>query len=216
MTARMQRWTALVGLVFVALVVASISVLPNVPDAHANAPKVVNFFHAHRTAALVDAYLIVIAIFVGLFFFWHLRDLLATTALTKRFATIGFAGALLFAASGGVAAGAFYSLNDAVGHADPSTIQMLNVLQNDFSSVFGEAGVAVFLTATSIAILCGAALLPRWVGWLGIVLGIASLVVLPIGLPAMGLWLLVSCITMLIRTSPVTAPGGAGPEPGPA
>jgi len=216
MTTRMQRWTAIAGLAFVVLVAASIFVLPNVPDSHASAQKDVAFYHAHRTATGVSAHLIVIAIFVGLFFFWHLRDLLTLTPSAKRFATIGFAGALLFAASGGVAAGSFYALNDTVGHTDPTTIQMLNVLQNDFANGVGAAGVAVFLIASSVAILRGATRLPQWVAWLGVVLGIASLVIIGLGLPAIGLWLLVSCITMLVRTETTTVLTSSEPDPAPA
>jgi hypothetical protein len=206
MIPRMQRVLAVSGLIFIALVAASILILPNAPDGHASATKAVAFFHAHKTATGVAAHLIVLAIFVGLFFFWYFRNLIAVTPATKHLATVGFAGALLFAVSGGVAAASYYTLSDAIGHAGPSTIQTLNLFQADFADGVGEAGVAVFLVASSIAIIRGKGRLPSWVGWLGIVLGIASLLVIGLGVPALGFWLLVTCIVMLVRAGSGSTP----------
>jgi hypothetical protein len=210
---RTQRLIGISGLVFIAIVAASIFVTPNSPSSTASATKVVAYYHVHKTAAGVSGHLISLAVSLALFFFWYLRDFISTTLGTKRLATIGFAGAVLFAVSGGLAAGAFYAINDTVGHVDPSTIQTLSLLQGDVSDGLGEAGVAVFLLASSIAILRGSGRMPGWVAWLGIVLGIASLLVFGLGLPAMGLWLLISCITMLVRTNSATTPTANKPEP---
>jgi hypothetical protein len=212
MNPRTQRLLAASGLIFIALIAASIFILPNSPDSHASAAQAVAFYHAHKTATGLAAHLIVLGIFVGLFFFWYFRNLIATTPATKHLATVGFAGALLFAVSGAVAAAGYYTLGDAIGHAGPSTIQTLNLIQADFADGVGEAGVAVFLVASSIAIIRGEGHLPSWVGWLGIVLGIASLLVIGLGLPALGLWLLVTCIVMLVRTSSRSTPTASDQE----
>jgi hypothetical protein len=100
MTPRMPRLVAISGLIFVALVAASIFVVPNAPDSHASASKDVAYFHAHKTAVGVAGHLILLAIVVGLFFFWYFRNLIGATPATKNVATVGFAGAVLFAASG--------------------------------------------------------------------------------------------------------------------
>jgi hypothetical protein len=205
MNPRMQRMLAGSGLIFIALIATSIFILPNPPDSHASSSTAVTYYHAHKTATGVAAHLILLGIFVGLFFFWYFRNLIATTTTTKHLATIGFAGAILFAASGGVAAASYYTLSDAIGHAGPATIQTLNLFQADFADGVGEAGVAVFLVASSIAIIRGAGRLPSWLGWFGILLGIGSLLVIGFGLPALGLWLLVTCIVMLVRTNTPSA-----------
>jgi hypothetical protein len=215
MTPRMQRSVAISGLVFVALVAASIFVLPNGPDSHASVAKIVTFYHSHKTAAGVTSHLIVLAIFVGLFFFWFFRNFVAVTQAGRQLATVGFAGAVLFAVSGGVAAASYYTLQDAVGHAEPSTIQTFNLLQFDFANGVGEAGVAVFLVASSIAIIHGRGL-PRWIGWIGILLGIASVLIIGLGLPALGLWLLLTCITMLLQTSRRSRPTPSDQDEEPA
>jgi hypothetical protein len=194
----MQRLLAITGLVFVVIVAVSIFILPNAPASDASSAKVVTFFHAHKTAVGVTAHLITLAVFVGVVFFWYFRNLIAVTTETRHLATIGFAGGLLFATTGAVASAAYYAIGDVIGHADPSTIQTLNVLQGDVSDGMSECGVALFLIASSIAIIRGRRL-PQWLAWVGIVLGIASLVVFGIGLPALGLWLILTCITMLVR-----------------
>ena len=55
MIPRMQRLLAVSGLIFIALVAASIFILPNAPDGHTSATKAVAFFHAHKTATGVAA-----------------------------------------------------------------------------------------------------------------------------------------------------------------
>lgn len=207
MDARSQRLLGVTGLVFVGLVTASIIVTPNSPDSHASSATSVAYYSAHKSAASVTAHLIVLAVIVGLFFFWYLRDFLATTTLTKRLATIGFAGAVVFATSGGVAAASYFTLSDTIGHTDPSTIQVLNLMQVDFANALGAAGIAVFLLASSIAIVRGSGSLPGWVGWVGIVLGVATAVLIGTGLPALGLWLIIACVTMIVRANvPSPAP----------
>jgi hypothetical protein len=213
MSSRMQRLLALSGLVFIALIAASIFILPNAPDGHASAAKAVAFFHAHKTATGIAAHLIVLGIFVGLFFFWYFRNLIAAAPVTKHLATVGFAGALLFAVSGAVAAASYYTLGDAIGHVSSSTIQTLNLFQADFADGVGEAGVAVFLVASSIAIIKGDGRLPSWVGWIGIILGIASVLIIGLGVPAMGLWLLISCVVLLVRTPTQSSPTATDQEP---
>jgi hypothetical protein len=41
----------------------------------------------------------------------------------------------------------------------------------------------------------------RTSAWVGIVLGGASLLIFGIGLPAIGLWLILTCITILVRAN---------------
>lgn len=212
MTQRTQRLIAVSGLLFVVIVAVSIFTLPNAPDSNANSAKVVTFFRAHRTAAGVSAHLITVAILVGVCFFWYFRNLVGVTTTTRHLATVGFAGALLFAASGAVASGAYYAINDAIGHADASTVQTLNLLQGDVSDGMSEAGVTLFLILSGIAIIRGRGL-PQWLGWVGIVLGVASLILFGLALPAIGLWLILTCVTILARSGSAPPTASVGQQP---
>ncbi len=145
----------------------------------------------------VNAYLIGFAVFIGIFFFWYLRDLVATVETNRRLATVGFAGALIFAVSGGLDASVFWASQDAVGHVDPATMQTLNVLQLDGATFLAGPGIAVFLIATGIALI-RSGVLAKWLGWVGVALGVVALA-LPAAfgpLPA-GLWILVASIVIL-------------------
>ncbi len=71
------------------------------------------------------------------------------------------------------------------------------------------AGAAGLLLASGLAILRGGQL-PAWAGWLGLVLGIASLVPLRnIGAPLAGIWTLIVSILLCLRTGRRTS----SPEP---
>src|SRR5438270_1578794 len=109
MSTEQTRGVAVTGLVFVVLIVVSIFVLPGPPNAHATAAKVVSYFHDHKSSARVEAYVIGLAVFVGVGFFWYLRDLVSTIPENRSLATVGFAGGLLFGASGTIAAGIYWA-----------------------------------------------------------------------------------------------------------
>jgi hypothetical protein len=194
----MKRWIALGGLVFVVLVVLA-TVLFAVPGTHDSAAKVASTYAAHKNSVAVVAYLIGVAVLEGVFYFWYLRDLICTVESNRRLATIGFAGALLFAASGGLTAGIYWTAYDLVGHAPASTFQLLNAMQYETTAFLTGPGIAIFLVATGAAII-RSGVLPKWLGWLGVV-GAVVAIVLPIvvgPIPA-GVWILVASIVMLVH-----------------
>jgi hypothetical protein len=196
----MKRWLGVLGLVFVALVLVSFFVAPSSPDSHATAAKVISYYHSNKRQVEVSAYFLEVAVFVGFFFFWYLRDYVAAVA-SKALATIGFAGAVLFAVSGALSGGLSWSLADAVGHVSPSVMLSLNVLSNDAANFVLGAGLGVFLIATSLAVIQSRAPLPVWLAWIGIVVGVAALVLSWIALLAVGVWILLACIVILVRAN---------------
>jgi hypothetical protein len=205
---RMQRWLGIAGLVFVLLFVVSFVGAPATPNAHASVSKVVTYYHDHKGAVLLTSYLIELAVFNGFFlFFWLLRDRVSAATSDRWLANVGFAGAIIFAVSGGVVAGIQLALNGASGHVDGAVMQTLNVMQNDVSNVLVSSGVAIFLVGTGVSLIRSATL-PRWLGWLGILLALASLVLPGLGPPAAGLWVLITSIVILVtdrRTAPVAS-----------
>ncbi len=50
----MQRWVGIGGLVFVALVVVTVFLLPSSPSTHASSIKVVAYYHDHKSAVGVN------------------------------------------------------------------------------------------------------------------------------------------------------------------
>ena len=208
MSVSLRRSLGLAGLLFVVLLLVSIFVgFPNPPSANASLTTIVSYYHNHKPNGYASGYVIALAVVVGLFFFWYLRDLLSTVEANRRLATVGFAGAVVFAVSGGVAAGLNSTLASAVDNVSPTTMQTLNVLQQNAPTYLGGAGSAVFLLATGIAII-RSGVLPRWLGWVGVVLGVLAVAV-PFGPAEAGLWVLVASIVILVRNR-----GGASTQLG--
>jgi len=83
-------------------------------------------------------------------------------------------------------------------------MQTLNVLQNDFPGAVASVGAALFLLATGIALIRSGAL-PRWLGWVGVVFGVLTLV-LRLGPIGAGLWVLLASIVILLRANQAVAP----------
>jgi hypothetical protein len=64
----MKLWLGISGLVFVALVVVAVFLVPNSPDTNATAAKVIAYYDNYKTKLQITSYLTEVAIFVGLFF----------------------------------------------------------------------------------------------------------------------------------------------------
>ena len=207
MEANLRRWIGLGGLFFVVLVIVAVALTSSVPDNTASAAKVWSYYSRHKGANYVSGYVLEAAVIVGLVFFWYLRNWLIDAGADARLTTLGFAGAVVFGVSGAVGGGMKFAMADAVNHVTPTTLQGLNVVQQDLNFVLAGVGSALFLFATSIAILRSGAL-AKWLGWLGIVMGVASLLVVFGPIPAR-IWVLVTCIVLLTSKAPAPVTASA-------
>jgi len=204
-----KRWVGYGGLVFFVLVVAATFVAPNQPNTNATVAKVVSSYHQNRGAYFASAYIIVVAIIVGLTYFWYLREYLAQVPANRRLLTVAFAGAILFAMSGAVSAGFNFALADGSNksHLTGSSMQALNLLNNDFGLPMVAAGAATFLLLTGLVIVRNGGL-PVWLGWVAIVFGVISVTGF-VGPAGIGLWVLLTSITVIVlgrRTQSTSAP----------
>jgi hypothetical protein len=136
---------------------------------------------------------------------------LAGSGERDSLALVAFIGLTIVAIGFAIDATISFALADRAGDVDPAAVQALQMLwDNDFLPII--LGVLAFLWATGIAILRGAPL-PKWLGWLMIVMGIVGFT--PIGfVSAIGAALIVLAlsITFAIREksaapdTPVTPP----------
>jgi hypothetical protein len=197
MSRRDRQRIALGGLLFVVLFVVSSFVVPSTPGSHDTAAKVISFYHKHKTVVAVNAWIIEVAVFVGVFFFWYLREYLSTVSANRRLATLGFGGVILFATDGALSAGINWMLADSVNHLSGTTMQTLNVIQNDLTTFLSGVGAAIFLAATGVAVI-RSGVLPRWLGWIGVVFAVAALALPFLGILGVALWTLITCIVLLV------------------
>ncbi len=190
-----RRWAALGGLLFVVLLVVAVAGISSAPDNTAGVAKVLNYYSQHKDSGYVIAVVLEVAVVVALWFFWHLRNVLVEAGADPRLTALGFAGAIVLGVSGGLGGGMRWVVSDAVGHVTPATLQGLNAVQADVNSILGGAGSAVLLFATSFAII-GSGALAKWLGWLGIVLGVVSLA--PTGPVPVAIWVFLTCVVLLV------------------
>ena len=199
---------ALTGALFVVLVlVAFIPLGGNTPDGDASARKVVSFYSDNDTREIFAAVVLALSAVPLLYFTAILRDRLRT-ALPDRSVIPAFAlGGGVLAAGGFVTAATLhFALADYAGDIQPAAAQAINALDGDFFLPF-TTGLGVLVLASSVGAI-RAGILPKWLGWVGVVLFVVFFT--PAGFIAFGLsgiWIIVGSILFYLRGAPApTAP----------
>ena len=175
------------------------------PDDNASAAKVLSYYRGHRGAANVGNLALVLMAVLVVFFAVRLREVLIGNDLGGGlWPTAPLCGAAILAAGLMLdAAVTFGGPRFRHGFAVPA--QSLNVLQNnDFYPILG--GIAILMLAAGIATV-RRPVLPRWLGWTAIVLGVLALAG-PLGVIGAALsliWLLVVAILLSVRKDLIAA-----------
>lgn len=201
-----DRLMPLSGVVFVALILSAV-LLAFTPDSAASAGTVLTYYQAHQHVVFARAVLTGIGVILGVLFYGYLHDYLRRDPATRWLASTAFAGILVFAAGGAVAAGSFAALSDKPQSLTAATAQAINLIQVDVANNgLVPVGLAVFYLATAAAILRGR-LLPAWLGWLSAVLGLAaaSMVATLYAFMAIGPWTILVAIIMWGKADPERA-----------
>ena len=162
---------------------------------------------------------VVIAAALLLFFAGYLRKVLrAAEGEGGMLPAVALAGATVMAVGAAIDAMISFALAEAADDIEPTAVQALQALwDNDLPPL--ALGAAVFLLASGLSIaLYGA--LPRWLGWVAILLGVVGLT--PVGFVGFlggALWILIVSVMLTVRARALTqppppgAPGTAAPAP---
>ena len=216
-----ERLGAATGILFVALLLVSVFMVPAPPAADASTSSIVTYYGDHRSALLVSAYLSGLA---GVAFLWFLGSLVMALRRGEgdhaRLSLICLVGgactaAVAFATTG-ISASLAYGTNI---HGDAGAVRALYDL-NLIAGVFIAFTLAVFVAAGSIVMIRSGAV-SRWLGEAGVVLAIFLLVVggsfassgpfAPsgaiglIGLLAFALWTLIASVRLVMEAMPARA-----------
>jgi hypothetical protein len=204
---RWERLAPLTGLVFVAIVVFVFAVGGSTPSEHATAQKVQAFYGKHHDKHMTLAFVMTFSIPFLLFFVSSLRYDLRRAGGTGQLANAAFAGGVLASAGFGILSFVHLALASAADSANTiGTTQVLNVLDdNDFLPM--ASGVAVLVLAAGLSAVRHGGL-PKWLGWVGIVIGIASFTPAGFfGFLLAGVWIAIASILLtLARQSAAPAP----------
>ena len=184
---RLARYAPLTGAMFAILSAATIIITPASPSSSASGATVISFYEAHGSTEQKSVLISMAALVFFMFFAGTLRTHLRTQT-SGSLPALSLAGATLFTAGLSLSAGFAFALADVPTKIQAATAQTLNMLDEDVFFTM-EIGIAVFTLATGLAILCSGAL-PKWLGWLAIVIGLFTLVppLFAVGLIGTSFW----------------------------
>ena len=198
----------LTGVAFVIVAIVAFAVGGEPPNAKDNsAQEIVKHYVDNKDAIMVTSILAGIAGALLIFFAAYLRKVLSAAAgAGSMLPGVVLVGASIMAVGFAIDTTIAFALADAADDIDPIGVQALQALwDHDFIPV--AMGIVVFLFSAGLAIVQTGAL-PRWLGWIAIVLAIIGLT--PIGFAAFlggALWILIVSIllTMAARAVPPQA-----------
>jgi len=206
MGTRATRLAALTGVLFVAFLVPAVLLTSGSPDSNASAAKVQAYFLAHKNRFGASAWLSIMAVIFGTFFFGYLRAYFRKHAGMEWLSAIYFAGAIMFAATGIIGAGVDALVADHPSSLTASSLQLVNQMEMNLNYPALCASLAVLYIAAGFIIHSSRAL-PMWLAWVSWLFGLlgASFFLGFFALVGMAIWAVVISIIMATRNPSLEA-----------
>ena len=170
---RISRWfPPFTGVLFVVAVVLITILIGQGQNASTKtAQEVVQHYKDHSTKESIGSILIVYASMLMLFFGGWLRRILRDAEGPGGIlSTVAFGGAVAFSAGAAVAGSIHLALPDLADDINPVALQAINGIDYDMFFFF-PVGLGTLVLATGISVVRHGAL-PKWFGWVSIVLGV--------------------------------------------
>ena len=201
----------LTGVAFVVLVIVSLIIGGEPPSADEPAQEIVDHYIDNKSSIQIGAFLGAVAGTLLVFFFGHVRKVLrAAEGEGGMLSLVALVGAAIVALGAAIDGTISFAIAEAADDIEPASVQTLQALwDNDFLPF--ALGSQVLWFAAGISIVRHGSL-PKWLGWVAIVFGVASLT--PIGFFAFvagAVWILVVSILLSQR-----ARGGSAAPAAPA
>jgi hypothetical protein len=211
MSNSLRRLAPLTGIPFAILLAYTFFGSPSSPNVKDSGAQVLAHYHAHHGTHLAGDITGGLAIVFFLFFISSLRSYFKEYEGGDGLSLAAYAGGILIAVGGALFTSFDFALVDQRNHLAPQAAQVLNVLSNDAFWPF-EIGLVVFAFSIGLAIIATGAL-PKWLGWVMVVIGVAALSPFGFfGFMVILLWSLIVAILIYRRTAPASA-GTAGASP---
>jgi hypothetical protein len=202
---RSREWLVpLTGVGFVLLGIVSFIVGGEPKSADEPVGQIVKYYVDNKDSIQVAAFIGVAATLLLVFFGAYLRRVLREAAPEGEILSlVSFLGLVVVAISFAIDTTILIALSEAADDINPVAVQSLQALwDNDFVPLV--LGVLMFLWATGLAVIRTGAL-PKWLGWVMIVLGVLGLT--PIGfVAAIGAAILVLVLSILLSVRARSAP----------
>ena len=196
-----REWLVpLTGVLFVVLLILSFVVSGEPPDADEPVQEIVDFYVDDKDSIMASVLIGGVAVVSLLFFGAYLRKVFsaAEPAGHGMLSPLVLAGTVIMAVGAGIDMTISFALAEAAEDIDPVAVQSLQALwDNDFMPI--AIGIVVLLLSSGLSIVRYGAL-PKWLGWVAIVLAVVGMT--PIGFVSfMGgaLWVIVVSIMLAVR-----------------
>jgi hypothetical protein len=194
-----KKLAPLSGVLGVALIVVSFALGDGTPDQNGSASEVVSYFTNHHDKLLFASALLALGGFFLLVFTTTVAGALRrASGETGAASALSFAGGVILVVGVTLFAGVTFALADAIKHLEPAAAQSLNTLGSDLFFPL-TVGNGAFLIGSGIGVI-KTRILPVWLGWVAVVLGVAALT--PAGFfafMAMGIWTLIVSVMLSSR-----------------
>jgi hypothetical protein len=207
----LARYAPLAGVIFFVLAIVSFVLSNDTPDSDESTAKVLEYWKDNEDSEIASS---IVATFASFFFLWFAASVRGAVARVEaaggRLASLLFGGAVLSAAGLMSSNAIEFTAAESAGEVPADVTQTLSVLYADFFFPI-VMGIAIFLLATGIAALRHA-VLPAWLGWAAVVLGIA--IITPIGFFALFatlVWVLIVSVLLFRAASGPAEPGEPTP-----
>ncbi|HEV2981598.1 MAG TPA: hypothetical protein VGX51_09215 [Solirubrobacteraceae bacterium] len=217
MSDRVARLAPLTGVLFALLVVVGTVVGSESPGTEKPASKIVAYYETHSSEVKASAVLFALAFLALIGFGAALRSYARRSPSAEGVSVLMVAGSVLVAAGALTASGVEFGLAKEIHHLGPEAVKTLNFITEEVAFLPIIGGAFVFAIGAGLTILRGAPL-PRWLGWVAIVLGIAALIP-PASFPSLlgfAIWSVIVSVLVYKRTAPDAAQvtAGVGSSPG--
>ena len=213
MSDRLSRLAPLTGALFAVLAVVAIFTGGESPGTNEPTAKIIAYYATHRSEVETNNILFALAFLILVLFAASLRSYLRQTPAAEGLSAMVLAGAVLMAVGVLTTSGVEYGLAKEIHHLGPEAVKTLNFITEELAFLPVIGGAFLFAIGSGLAILRGARL-PKWLGWVAIVLAIAALIP-PASFPSLlgfAIWSIIVSILIYLRTGPDTTalPSAAG------
>jgi hypothetical protein len=198
-----QSLAPLTGVGFVVVAIIGFILAGEPPEASEPIDEVVAFYVDNDSAIIIGAALTALAGVLLIFFAGYLRAVLkGPEGANDMLPTVALVGAGVMATGAALDATILFALADSVEDIEPTAVQALQAFwDNDFLPI--AMGGAVFILASGLSILTTRGVLPRWLGWVAVALGVIGLT--PLGFVAFlgtGVWIVIVSVLLARRGRP--------------